>query len=71
MAYTAIENMREINEARFGSDVGPMQPPLYTNRRRRNDLKSAALRFLHNQNRRLSGPEPESRSNPLQHADGS
>ena len=48
MAYTAIENMREINEARFGSDVGPMQPPLYTNRRRRNDLKSAALRFLHN-----------------------
>lgn len=48
MAYTAIENMREINEARFGSDVGPTQPPLYTNRRRRNDLKSAALRFLHN-----------------------
>ena len=48
MAYTAIENMRKKNEARFGSDVGPMQPPLYTNRRRRNDLKSSALRFLHN-----------------------
>ena len=48
MAYTAIETMRKKNEKRFGSDVGPAQPPLYTNRRQRNDLKSAALRFLHN-----------------------
>ena len=48
MAYTAIESMRKRNEARFGADVGPMQPPLYTNRRQRDDLKSAALRFLHN-----------------------
>ena len=45
MAYTAIETMRRKNQERFGSDLGPMQPPLYTNRRARNDLKSAALRF--------------------------
>ena len=48
MAYTAIEKMRRENEKRFGADLGPWQPPLYTNRRNRNDLKSAALRFLHN-----------------------
>ena len=48
MAYTAIETMRKENKACFGSDVGPMQPPLYVNRRKRNDLKSSALRFLHN-----------------------
>lgn len=48
MAYTAIEKMRRKNEARFGADVGPMQPPLYTNRRKRNNLKSSALRFIHN-----------------------
>ena len=47
MAYTALEEMRRANRARFGKDVGPMQPPLYINRRCRNDLKSAALRFLH------------------------
>ena len=47
MAYTAIETMRKENRACFGSDVGPMQPPLYVNRRQRNDLKSSALRFLH------------------------
>ncbi len=45
MAYTALEKMRQINRERFGADVGPFQPP------RRNlgkmDLKSAALRFLH------------------------
>lgn len=47
MAYTAIETMRRKNRERFGADVGPKQPPLYSNRRGRNDLKSAALRFLH------------------------
>ena len=46
MAYTAIENMRIENERRFGKNLGPKQPPLYVNRRP-NDLKSAALRFLH------------------------
>ena len=48
MSYTAIEKMRKKNKERFGSATGPMQPPLYINRRQRNDLKSAALRFLHN-----------------------
>ena len=48
MAYTAIEKMRRTNKKRFDSDVGPWQPPLYRNRKHPNDLKSAALRFLHN-----------------------
>ena len=48
MAYTALAAMRETNRRRWGKDLGPMQPPLYTNRHNRNDLKSAALRFLHN-----------------------
>ncbi len=48
MAYTALEKMRRTNKKRFGSDVGPSQPPLYRNRKHPNDLKSAALRFLHN-----------------------
>ena len=47
MAYTAIETMRRENEKRFGMDLGPMQPPLYQNEQNPNDLKSAALRFLH------------------------
>ena len=47
MAYTALGMMRESNKRRWGKDLGPMQPPLYTNRKNRNDLKSAALRFLH------------------------
>ncbi len=47
MAYTAIETMRRKNLERFGFDAGPAQPPLYINRRGRNDLKSAALRFIH------------------------
>ena len=47
MAYTAFETMRKKNMERFGSDVGPMQPPLTVSRRGRNDLKSASLRFLH------------------------
>ena len=48
MSYTALESMRKYNKKRFGFDVGPGQPPLYTNPRHRNNLKSAALRFLHN-----------------------
>ena len=47
MAYTAIESMRRTNEQRFGRDLGPMQPPLYVNAEQPNDLKSSALRFLH------------------------
>ncbi|MBQ6520127.1 MAG: hypothetical protein IJI14_15545 [Anaerolineaceae bacterium] len=48
MAYTALKEMRKANQKRFRKDIGPMQPALFTNRRKRNDLKSAALRFLHN-----------------------
>ncbi|MBQ7736273.1 MAG: hypothetical protein IJT62_00390 [Oscillospiraceae bacterium] len=47
MPYTALEKMRRTNLARFGADVGPAQPTLYENPANRNDLKSAALRFLH------------------------
>ena len=47
MAYTAFRAMRRANKARFGMDLGPMQPPVNRGKRR-NDLKSAALRFLRN-----------------------
>ncbi|MCR5072432.1 MAG: hypothetical protein K6A39_01215 [Clostridiales bacterium] len=46
MAYTALEEMRRVNMVRFGQDLGPMQPVLYRGEND-NDLKSAALRFLH------------------------
>ena len=45
MAYTAFETMRQINEHRYGADLGPMQPPVNRGEKE-NDLKSAALRFL-------------------------
>ncbi len=48
MAYTALEKMRKENLARFGKDVGPCQPALFGCGLERTDLKSAALRFLHN-----------------------
>ncbi len=47
MAYTALERMRQRNRERFGKDIGPKQPALYRRAVRGNDLKSAALRFLH------------------------
>ena len=47
MAYTALEKMRKLNKERFGIDVGPMQPALFDSGRNSFDLKSAALRFLH------------------------
>ena len=46
MSYTAMEKMRKENRRKFKRDIGPFQPPLYINRHNRNDLKSAALRFL-------------------------
>ena len=47
MAYTAIETMRRKNRERFGADVGPKQPPLYSNRRGRTAVvKSSALTQL-------------------------
>lgn len=45
MAYTAIEQMRQQNLQTYGVDAGPAQPIL--NDPDGNDLKSAALRFLH------------------------
>ena len=46
MAYTAIEEMRQKNCARFGKDIGPMQPPAAEGVTAGNDLRSASLRFL-------------------------
>ena len=47
MAYTALEKMRANNLAAYGKDVGPAQPALFGGGLVRTDLKSAALRFLH------------------------
>ena len=47
MAYSAIEKMRKKNEQIYGRDVGPMQPALSAGAATGFDLKSAALRFLH------------------------
>ena len=47
MAYSAIEKMRKKNEQIYGRDVGPMQPALSDGAATGSDLKSAALRFLH------------------------
>ena len=47
MAYTALEKMRIKNLATYGKNVGPAQPMLYGSGLERADLKSAALRFLH------------------------
>ena len=61
MSYTALETMRKVNEARFGKDVGPFQPYLADGAMGKNDLKSAALRFLHNrcEGLRFSGEKTE------------
>ena len=47
MAYTAYKAMREVNQERFGKDLGPFEPVLYCSRKNPYDLKSSALRFLH------------------------
>ena len=47
MAYSAIDKMRKKNEQIYGRDVGPMQPALSAGAATGFDLKSAALRFLH------------------------
>lgn len=47
MSYTALEKMRKANELRYGKDVGPMQPSLYQSDQNEFDLKSCALRFIH------------------------
>ncbi|MCR5795905.1 MAG: hypothetical protein K6G61_11235 [Solobacterium sp.] len=48
MAYTALEKMRKENLRKYGRDVGPAQPVLYSGGLAKTDLKSASLRFLHN-----------------------
>ncbi|MBQ3281729.1 MAG: hypothetical protein IJH41_04930 [Eubacterium sp.] len=47
MAYTALEKMRELNKERYKCDVGPMQPDLYQSGLNGFDLKSCAMRFIH------------------------
>ena len=46
MSYTALKQMREYNEKRFGKDVGPFEPDKFF-ATDGFDLKSAALRFIH------------------------
>ena len=58
MAYSAYGKMRKENEARFGVDLGPFEPVLYCNKENPDDLKSAALRFLHNSCEGLRFNEP-------------
>ena len=48
MGYTAFRRMKETNFERYGKDLGPFEPALYSNPDHPNDLKSASLRFLHN-----------------------
>ena len=47
MAYTALEKMRKMNLKEFGADLGPAQPYRYGGQAQGNDLKTAALRFIH------------------------
>ncbi|MBR6499098.1 MAG: hypothetical protein IKT23_05360 [Clostridia bacterium] len=48
MGYTALKAMCARNKKLLGRDLGPKQPYLAKATRGGNDLKSAALRFLHN-----------------------
>ena len=45
MGYTALEAMSKENFKRYGVDYGPQQSPYQSHDG--NDLKSAALRFIH------------------------
>ena len=46
MAYNALESMRLSNKEKYGKDMGPKQPAA-NYEKDACDLKSAALRFLH------------------------
>jgi len=46
MAYSAMETMHQFNRSIYGADTGPLQPALYRTGKGYN-LKSAALRFIH------------------------
>ena len=47
MGYTALDAMRRENQKRFGPQAGPRRPAMPAGSQKGNDLKSAALRFLH------------------------
>ena len=47
MAYTAIREMQKKNRQRFGIEAGPEQPVLSEGAQDGFDLRSAALRFIH------------------------
>ncbi|MCR5328774.1 MAG: hypothetical protein K6E12_08000 [Saccharofermentans sp.] len=47
MAYTALAKMRNKNFDAYGVDVGPKEPDLFC-KGKKNSLKRAALRFIHN-----------------------
>ena len=47
MGYTALKAMRARNKKLLGEALGPKQPYLAKGARKGSDLKSAALRFLH------------------------
>ena len=47
MSYTALAQVRKRVKDRYGKDIGPFQPQLNVSDDK-NDLKSAALRFIHN-----------------------
>ena len=47
MAYTALAKMRKKNFDAYGVDIGPKEPGVF-NKGKKNSLKRAALRFIHN-----------------------
>ena len=57
MAYTAFEDMRLKNIDTYKIQTGPIQPYLTAAEGNGNDLKSAALRFIHNQCEKLNFDE--------------
>ena len=46
MSYKAMESMRRVNRAVYGESAGPAEPELFTSGKG-TDLKSSALRFIH------------------------
>ena len=56
MAYTAFEDMRQRNMDLYGVN-GPVEPCLHIPEGNSNDLKSAALRFIHNHCEKLNFDE--------------
>ena len=66
MSYTALEQMRQENLNKYGRDVGPCQPSLCGGGLLRTDLKSSALRFIHDRcemlkfDERIAAEEAES-----------